>query len=363
MLRDEAVAVKTQLAGGDPLPIGASAGGVITLPVFAVGGTVTEYRESGQIEARARQRGVMTPKSRDRLSLVGSSLSHSVPADQPPAAFDRRPAGGQPEGGDPGQTPRPDLRGVRSDWQAWLESPPGRYVLDWEQAQFDESVGDVFGFHALQLGESAIDALRNNRIANRVGVLLADDPLPADRSPLLRVSHFEELPFESQSIDLVVLPHVLEFAQDPHQVLREVDRVLRPEGRMIVCGFNPASLWGLRQLAPPSVLAPFMPRAGHLIGLPRLRDWCKLLGFELERTRYGGFRPPCRTSAWLDRTEFMERAGDRWWPVCGAMYMLCAVKRVKAMRMVGRTWRRPARAGATVLPLARRRGTMDQRGR
>ncbi len=306
----------------------------------------------------------MTSRSRDRLTLVGSSLSRSVPADQPPApdaAPDSRPALPQPEGGGTGHTPEPDLRGVRSDWQAWLASPPGRYVLDWEQAQFDESVGDVFGFHALQLGESAIDALRNNRIANRVGVLLANDPLPADRIPLLRVSHFEELPFESQSIDLVVLPHVLEFAQDPHQVLREVDRVLRPEGRMIVCGFNPASLWGLRQLAPPSVITPFMPRAGHLIGLPRLRDWCKLLGFELERTRYGGFRPPCRTSAWLDRTEFMERAGDRWWPVCGAMYMLCAVKRVKAMRMVGRNWRRPARASATVLPIARRRGTMDQR--
>ena len=99
MLRDAAVAVKTQLAGGDPLPIGVIVRAVITLPVSIVGGTVTEYRKSDQIEARARQGVVMTSKLRDRLSLVGSSLSHSVPGDQPQAAIDRRPEGAQPEGG------------------------------------------------------------------------------------------------------------------------------------------------------------------------------------------------------------------------------------------------------------------------
>jgi len=248
-----------------------------------------------------------------------------------------------------GDSPTPDP----GEWPLWLASAPGRYVLDWEQAQLDVAVADVFGYHALQCGEPALDALRANRMPHRFRALLPADALPADR-PAVRVEQFEELPFETQSIDLVVLPHVLEFAHDPHQVLREVDRVLRPEGRLIVTGFNPVSLWGARQLVLRGPIPSFLPREGHFLGVPRLRDWCKLLSFETERARYGCWRPPCRTQLWLDRTRFMERAGDRWWPICGAVYLLSAVKRVRAMRLIGKAWR-PARAkGSLALPTTQR---------
>ena len=236
-----------------------------------------------------------------------------------------------------------------SPWQAWLASPPGRYMLDWEQAQLDAAVADVFGFNALQCGLPELDALRNNRMPNRVRARQAGDD--GDGAPAgLWVEHFEELPFASQSLDLVVLPHVLEFSQDPHQVLREVDRVLRPEGRVIVSGLNPLSLWGARQFALRGIARPFLPREGRFIAPPRLRDWFKLLSFEVDGSRYGCFRPACRTQKWLDRTRFMERAGDRWWPICGAVYMLTAVKRVRAMRLVGPAWRvaRPKRAAVAV---------------
>jgi len=225
-------------------------------------------------------------------------------------------------------------------------------MLDWEQAQFDAAVADVFGFFALQCGLPQLDCLRANRMPSRVHARFVADVADQQETPessvnTVRLAHFEELPFESQSLDLVVLPHVLEFAHDPHQVLREVERVLRPEGRLIVSGLNPVSLWGARQVLG-RALPPFLPREGSFIGLPRLRDWLKLLGFELERGRYGCYRPPCTTQRWLERTEFMERAGDRWWPICGAVYMLAAVKRVRAMRLVGPVWRRAAPAGARV---------------
>jgi SAM-dependent methyltransferase len=246
-----------------------------------------------------------------------------------------------------GPTPEP------APWPRWLDSPPGRYVLDWEQTQLDAAVADVFGYHALQCGEPALDALRANRMPHRFRALLPSDALPPDR-PAVRVEHFEELPFENQSLDLVVLPHVLEFAHDPHQVLREVDRVLRPEGRLIVTGFNPVSLWGARQLVLRGPIPPFLPREGHFLGVPRLRDWCKLLSFDMERARFGCWRPPCRTQLWLDRTRFMERAGDRWWPICGAVYLLSAVKRVHAMRLIGKAWRRAPAKGAIALPTTQR---------
>jgi SAM-dependent methyltransferase len=242
----------------------------------------------------------------------------------------------------------PDPRGEPDAWRNWLASPPGRYVLEWEQAQFDAAVVDVFGYHALQCGLPEIDALRENRMPHRFHAGRPGDEadLESPGSGLrgssidLWLDHYEALPFASQSLDLVVLPHVLEFADDPHLVLREVDRVLRPEGRVIVSGFNPVSLWGARQLLGRPLGRPFLPAQGQFIGVPRLRDWFKLLGFDEQRGRFGCYRPPCRTDRWLERTAFMEPAGDRWWPICGAMYAISAVKRVRGMRLVGAVSRR-----------------------
>jgi SAM-dependent methyltransferase len=302
-------------------------------------------------------------------SIIGGrieSAEHGGEAEAPVRPDDLRvdePGKPQPpaSGGTPLQPPpaEPPPGPGAAEWQRWLDSPPGRYVLDWQQSHLDAAVGDVFGFHAVQCGEPALDGLRANRMPHRVRALRASDPLPGHPGPRVRVEHFEELPFDAQSIDLVVLPHVLEFALDPHQVLREVDRVLRPEGRLIVTGFNPVSLWGARQLVPRALARPVLPRAGPVIGVPRLRDWCKLLSFEMERARYGCWRPPCRTQQWLERTRFMERAGDRWWPICGAVYMVSAIKRVRGMRMVGPAWKRPAKGRAIAMPTAQRHGLSD----
>ena len=268
-----------------------------------------------------------------------------------------------------------------SSWVDWLESPPGQYLLRWEQQQYDAEVADVFGYFALQCGLPLLDCLRANRMPNRIlargqrdahigvrgdaewGRAAADGVENYPAVGMVRVAQFEELPFDAQSVDLVVLPHVLEFAADPHQVLREVERVLRPEGRVIVSGLNPVSLWGAHQVTISRLRAGFLPREGQFIGLPRLRDWLKLLGFELDRGRYGCYRPPCRTQRWLDRTAFMEKAGDRWWPICGASYMVGAVKRVRGMRLVGRVWTKRTLASAPAATASQRRALeMPARG-
>jgi SAM-dependent methyltransferase len=154
----------------------------------------------------------------------------------------------------------------------------------------------------------------------------------------------EELPFETGSLDLVVLPHLFEFADDPHQILREVDRVLRAEGRLVISGFNPVSLWGMRQGLARGILPDYLPRPCRMLSVPRLRDWFKLLSFELDRGRFGCYAPPCRSDQWLARSAFLEKAGDRWWPICGAVYFLAAVKRVQGMRMIGPAWKRTSKA-------------------
>ena len=257
---------------------------------------------------------------------------------------------------------------VRTDasWAAWLDSAPGRYLLAWEQQQFDELVDDVFGFYALQCGLARLDCLRGSRMASHIFVRSAlareSDAGNAcagrDGLAVVETGDFGGLPFGSQTLDLVVLPHVLEFAPDPHAVLREVDRVLRPEGRVIISGFNPVSLWGIRQALPRRLLPPLLPSPAQFIAPPRLRDWLKLLSFEPERAHYGCFRPPFQAQGWLDRSAFLERAGDRWWPICGAVYALSAIKRVHAMRLVGRVRRLAAvpapvaAAGVRIMPAA-----------
>lgn len=231
----------------------------------------------------------------------------------------------------------------------WLQTPAGRYVLEWEQRHLDSAVADLFGFHALQLGVPELDALRANRMPHRwVATDSIDAPESANEPSLPRCvvalhCDFDALPFDSHSLDLVVLPHGLEMARDPHLALREVERVLVPEGRVVVVGFNPTSLWGLRQrlgrlrrrFSRAGDASLFLPSAGEFMGYRRLRDWLRLLSFEVEAGRFGCYRPPLLSQKWLGRLEWMEQAGDRWWPVFGAVYFVVAVKRVRGMRLVG----------------------------
>jgi hypothetical protein len=122
-----------------------------------------------------------------------------------------------------------------------------------------------------------------------------------------------------------------------------VERVLVPEGRVVIAGFNPASLWGLRQRAGRIRQGLgirrdgplFLPSAGDFLGYWRLRDWLRLLGFEVEAGRFGCWRPALHSERWLQRFAWMDRVGDRWWPVLGGVYFLVAVKRVRGMRLVG----------------------------
>jgi SAM-dependent methyltransferase len=236
----------------------------------------------------------------------------------------------------------------------WLKTPPGRYLLAWEQAMLDQVVVDLFGFHAVQLGLPEIDCLQANRMPHRWLVLDKAQPSESGaasevpgRPKTLRAASllcdFDALPFDSQSLDLVVLPHTLELARDPHLALREVERVLVPEGRVVIVGLNPGSLWALRQglgklgrrVGIGRNRSLFLPREGEFLGHRRLRDWLHLLSFEVEGSRFGCYRPPLRSYKWLRRFEWMERAGERWWPVFGSVYMLTAVKRVRGMRLIG----------------------------
>jgi SAM-dependent methyltransferase len=221
----------------------------------------------------------------------------------------------------------PNCKSIAQNLSEWMATPQGGYVLAREQAYFERTVSDIFGYNALQLGLPEHDFLGSNRMPLRFSA-----GNQAGNAVRLICT---ELPFDSDSLDLVVLPHVLEFSEHPHQVLREVARVLRPEGSLIISGFNPRSLWGLHRALGRRQGYPW---EGNFIALPRLKDWLALLDFEVVGGRFAAYAPPFHTSKWLERFAFMEKAGERWWAARGGVYFLHAVKRVHGMRLIKPKW-------------------------
>lgn len=211
----------------------------------------------------------------------------------------------------------------------WLDTPQGQYILQWEQQKADQVVADIFGYNALQLGLPQRNFLRASRIplCQRL----------AHEGPVDAACELTELPIASSSVDLVVLPHVLEFYPDPHQILREIERILIPEGQLVILGFNPYSLWGLHRHMPWREEG--FPWEGHYLSVARLKDWLQLLGMELDRGAFGCYSPAFVQEKWLQRAQFMELAGDRWWGFAGGVYLVRAIKRVRGMRLLTPAWR------------------------
>lgn len=221
----------------------------------------------------------------------------------------------------------PDCKSIANSLSEWFASEQGGYVLTREQAWFDRTVNDIFGYNAMQMGLPEHDFLRNSRIPLRF--------TGSDQTGAAVRLCGDELPFGCGSLDLVLMPHVLEFARQPHAILREVERVLMPEGSLLISGFNPHSLWGLQCKISSGADYPW---CGHFIALSRLKDWLSLLGFEVVGGRFSAYAPPFQQGKWLERSDFMEAAGDRWWAVSGGVYFVHAIKRVYGMRLIKPRW-------------------------
>jgi SAM-dependent methyltransferase len=214
----------------------------------------------------------------------------------------------------------------------WLESPLGAALLQQEARVVEEALDGIFGEHCLQLGvwgdrRSFIRFMRTQRCA-----LIAETP---DGEPSA-VADFHRLPVESDSIDAVLLPHTLDYSERPHEVLREVDRVLRANGHIVILGFKPAGLWGLRRLIPGAGMP---PGAEHLISERRLRDWLMLLDMRIQGSQRYFFRWPLPRKK-VGSSQRWERRGQALWPELAACYMLTAQKRVSALTPVRPVWRR-----------------------
>jgi len=220
----------------------------------------------------------------------------------------------------------------------WFSAPLGSMLLEQESEALKSEMSGVFGHYLVQVGFPDLeqDAIAYDSL--KYHVFAAPGTPVHERSRWIRTDP-SRLPIATDSIDAVLIQHTLDFFPYPHQVLREADRILIPEGRLIILGFNPWSLWGLWRMFRRH--SDKVPWCGRFLPPGRLTDWMSLLGFDVETTGSLMFRPPLRHSSLMNRLDIMERLGARWWPIMSGVYLLVAVKRVSTLTPLKPAWKLP----------------------
>lgn len=212
--------------------------------------------------------------------------------------------------------------------QEWFKSPLGQHLLSLEYGYINPIVMDTFGFYAIQMGNFDIDFLDHSRIPNKFS-------LNSNRADLMASN--EALPFDEASVDLIIAPHILEQMAEPYELLKEIHRVLMPEGRLIISGFNPMSLWGIKKLLSFDIDYPWNTR---FIPLSKIKEWLPIIGLEMAEGKMGCYVPPIQQFSWLKKLHTMEKLGDRWWPMLGGFYFLVIQKRVHGMTPIRPLWKK-----------------------
>ncbi|HET6724765.1 MAG TPA: methyltransferase domain-containing protein [Gammaproteobacteria bacterium] len=210
-------------------------------------------------------------------------------------------------------------------FSAWFDSPAGRQALDEETRLLDDVYSTLFGYWIVQVGAWGRDSELLNGCKIRGRALVGGTC--GDGCGL--ISDAGALALESYSVDAVLLPHTLERSSDPHAVLREAERVLVGEGRVLIFGFNPWSFWGGRRRLASHAHLPWA--TGRYIGEWRMKDWLGLLGFEVIRVRRYLHGLPSEHPALLHRLEFTRTLGRNCWPALAGGYFITARKRVTTL--------------------------------
>jgi len=204
----------------------------------------------------------------------------------------------------------------------WYQRPLGKELAMAEQAALATQLPMLFGYHMLVIDPPWGQCrLEDSRIPHHV--IQSVDPLTRPEVGLS--GNTENWPIMTDSIDAIVLPHTLELSSNPHQVLREADRSLIPDGHLVIIGFNPFSLWGLRRkLTRRSELMPWGARFQSLL---RIKDWLGLLGFDTLHSHYLFQRPPVRSRRVLSKLQFLDPVDGHGYMLLSATYILVARKR------------------------------------
>lgn len=223
----------------------------------------------------------------------------------------------------------PEWLSLIASAREWFASPLGQQLLAEERRLLTEELARFFGGYLVHYGPPVelTEGAGKIRCCVRLGA-----PLPGVQI----VCEEQAWPLVEHAADVVVLQHGLDFSLSPHGLLREAARSVRPGGHLLIIGINPRSIWGLRRYFANDAL-----RHARCIGSSRVGDWLALLGFALEKRRFGCYRPPLSSSTWQTRTERLESWGESWQLPGGGFYLLVARKLVVGLRPLPQHRREP----------------------
>lgn len=217
----------------------------------------------------------------------------------------------------------------------WYQLPAGREILQQTRETLAQWTGSLAGYYAVELVylESDQHWCHDSHVRSQFTLT----PLSLKSSST--VSELDSLPFESESVDVMLLHHIFEFSEDPYAVMREVHRVLIPGGVCMIIAFNPWSIYGLIQRFKSRMVVPW---GGEFFPVRRIKDWLSILDFEIDEVSYIaplGFHMVHNRQ----RLAWLPQICDRYLPFFGGVFMLSAVKRVGGTIQGAPEWGRAQR--------------------
>lgn len=240
-----------------------------------------------------------------------------------------------------------DTPGFYQAMNHWFQTPLGERLLESEQALLERSLPRRFGYHLLQIGCADLPMFKCSPIGHKFSISHAAGKEDSNTSSGI-IAKGEAIPLISESVDLVLLHHALDYSAQQHQLLREVSRVLIAGGHIVIIGFNPISSWGIRTRFPGNKKAPWQ---GRLLSTLRLTDWLKLLDFQVEQVRFGAYSLPINSPGVIKYSGMLDKLATKLnWPT-GGVYMISARKQVLPLTPIQTSWRDFANAHVG-LPIA-----------
>lgn len=219
------------------------------------------------------------------------------------------------------------MNSLSEQLDCWYQQELGRCLVAAEKHALDNVIKNLFGYYIVQInGPNVVNFLSASPILNKVRM---DEEMSAGfRGWQVRATR-HNLPLVPKSVDVIVLPHVLEFSSTPHEILKNTYQSLVLGGRVVILGFNPISLWGVMKNWRNHLPSDFnWMRQGKLIRL------LSRLGFGIEHTETTFYRPAFLSEKNLDRSLFMEAIGPLCWSNAGAVYIIVAQKVKSAVTFI-----------------------------
>jgi len=218
-------------------------------------------------------------------------------------------------------------------WDHWLQHALGRSVLDAEQEILFSLLEQRYGKHAVLLGSPQQQRLLNASVMPHY--VLISPLINKDHAIASIESGFYELPIASGCVDLVLLPHTLELLDNPQQLLMEACRIVKPEGHIIIFGFNSFSLWGLKKRW---MQGKHMSWPGNFIQINTIKKWLALSDFQLTKQTMLLFRPPMQHASFYKKLKYIEWVGQKFLSSFGGAYMIMAQAKTIPLTPIKLRW-------------------------